>query len=191
MKRILMHTCCGPCSTYVIKRLREEGFEDITSYWYNLNIHPYAEYKQRLDSLKKYTEMVNIPLVIEDYYGVREFTKAVSNNIDGRCSFCYRKRLETSVKYAKEHGFDCFTTTLLVSIYQKHDEIIKVCQELSKEYDIEFVYFDFRVGFYEGQKMAREAGLYMQKYCGCIYSEEEAERQREERKNKKLSKSIK
>ena len=184
--KILMHTCCGPCSTYVIKRLHEEGYSDITSYWYNLNIHPYTEYKQRLESLKKYTEMVNIPLVIEDYYGVREFTRAVINNIDGRCSYCYRKRLETAVKYAKENGYDCFTTTLLVSIYQKHDEIIKVCNELSKEYDIEFVYFDFREGFYEGKKMAREAGLYMQKYCGCIYSEEEAEKQRDERKKKQL-----
>ena len=173
MKKILMHTCCGPCSTYVIKRLREEGYQDITSYWYNPNIHGYEEYKLRLESLQKYTEMVGVPLVIEDYYGLREFTRAVANNVENRCEYCYRKRLETSVKYAKENGYDCFTTTLLVSIYQKHDEIIKVCQELAKEYEIEFVYFDFREGFYEGQKMAREAGLYMQKYCGCIYSEED------------------
>lgn len=185
--KLLMHTCCGPCSTYVIKRLREEGYNDITSYWYNLNIHPYTEYKLRLESLQKYTEMVNVPLIIEDYYGLREFTQNVVSDIDGRCSYCYRKRLETAVKYAKENGYDCFTTTLLVSIYQKHDEIIKVCEELAKEYCINFVYFDFREGFYEGQKMAREAGLYMQKYCGCIYSEYEAEKQREERKNKKNS----
>lgn len=183
--KLLMHTCCGPCSTYVIKKLREEGYNDITSYWYNLNIHPYAEYKLRLESLQKYTEMVNVPLIIEDYYGLREFTQNVVSYIDGRCSYCYRKRLETAVKYAKENGYDCFTTTLLVSIYQKHDEIIKVCKELAKEYDIRFVYFDFREGFYEGQKMAREAGLYMQKYCGCIYSEYEAEKQREERKKLK------
>ena len=91
-RKLLMHTCCGPCSTYVIKRLREEGYEDITSYWYNLNIHPYTEYKLRLESLQKYTNMVNVPLIIEDYYGVREFTTSVVSNIDGRCSYCYRKR---------------------------------------------------------------------------------------------------
>lgn len=183
--KLLMHTCCAPCSTYVIKRLREEGYTDITSYWYNLNIHPYTEYKQRLETLKMYTQMVNIPLIVEDYYGLREFVKNVAENIDGRCYFCYRSRLEKTVKYAKENGYDCFTTTLLVSPYQKHEMIIKVCEELAKEYDIPFVYFDFRVGFREGQAMAREAGLYMQKYCGCVFSEEEAERQREERKKKK------
>ena len=143
--------------------------------------------EQRLDTLKMYTEMVNIPLIVEDYYGLREFVQNVVDNIDGRCYYCYRSRLEKTVQYAKENGYDSFTTTLLVSPYQKHEMIIKVCEELSKEYDIEFVYFDFRVGFREGQQMARDAGLYMQKYCGCVFSEEEAERQREERKSQKNS----
>ena len=78
-----------------------------------------------------------------------------------------------SVKYAKEHGYEAFTTTLLVSPYQKHDLIVEIANELSKEYDIPFIYQDFREGFRIGQQMARDAGLYMQKYCGCIYSEEE------------------
>ncbi len=171
--KLLMHTCCAPCSTYVIKRLREEGYNDITSYWYNINIHPYTEYKARLDALKTYTQMVNIPLIIDYDYGIREFTKAVINDIDGRCAFCYTSRLERSVKYAKENGYEAFTTTLLVSPYQKHDLIIKIAEGLAEKYDIKFVYFDFREGFREGQQMARDAGIYMQKYCGCIYSEEE------------------
>lgn len=173
MKKILLHTCCAPCSTYVIKKLREEGHEDITSYWYNINIHPYTEYKQRLETLIEYTKMINVPLIIDYDYGIREFTKAVINNIDARCGFCYRSRLEKTVKYAKEQGYDAFTTTLLVSPYQKHELIIKVAEELAKEYDVEFIYYDFREGFREGQQMARDAGLYMQKYCGCIYSEED------------------
>lgn len=183
--KLLMHTCCAPCSTYVIKRLREEGYMDITSYWYNLNIHPYTEYKQRLETLKMYTQMINIPLVVEDYYGLREFVQNVADNIDGRCYFCYRSRLEKTVKYAKENGYDSFTTTLLVSPYQKHEMIIKVCEDLAKEYGIEFVYFDFRVGFREGQAMAREAGLYMQKYCGCVFSEELSSKYLENRKKQK------
>ena len=173
MKRILLHTCCAPCSTFVIKKLKDEGYEDITSYWYNINIHPYTEYKQRLETLIEYTKTINVPLVIDYDYGIREFTKAVIDNIDARCAFCYRSRLERTVKYAKENGYEAFTTTLLVSPYQKHELIIKIAQELAKEYGVEFIYYDFREGFREGQQMARDAGLYMQKYCGCIYSEEE------------------
>ncbi|MBO5143338.1 MAG: epoxyqueuosine reductase QueH [Clostridia bacterium] len=172
MKKILLHTCCAPCSTFVIKKLREEGYEDITSYWYNINIHPYTEYKQRLETLIEYTKMIDIPLVIDYDYGIREFTKAVIDNIDARCGFCYRSRLERTVKYAKENGYDAFSTTLLVSPYQKHELIIKIAEELASEYGIDFIYYDFREGFREGQQMARDAGLYMQKYCGCIYSEE-------------------
>ena len=185
MKKILMHTCCAPCSTYVIKRLREEGYEDITSFWYNPNIQPYDEYKHRLETLKEYTKMVNVPLVMQDYYNLNEFLQAVANYNGIRCEYCYRMRLEMSVKYAKENGFDCFTTTLLVSPYQKHDILKKVCEDLSQEYGIEFVYYDFREGYYEGQQLAKDAGLYRQKYCGCIFSRDEAEFQRDDFKAKK------
>lgn len=163
--KLLMHTCCAPCSTYVIKKLREEGYTDITSYWYNINIHPYTEYKARLEGVITYMEMVKIPLIIENEYGIREFTKSVVDNIDGRCLFCYTSRLEKTAKYAKENGYDAFTTTLLVSPYQKHELIVKIAKEVAQKYDLNFVYFDFREGFREGQKMAREAGIYMQKYC--------------------------
>ena len=173
MKKILLHTCCAPCSTYVIKKLNEEGYEDITSYWYNINIHPYAEYKQRLETLIEYTKMIDIPLVVDYDYGIREFTINVTDNIDARCIFCYRSRLEKTAKYAKENGYDAFTTTLLVSPYQNHNLIIEIAKEMAEKYGIEFIYYDFREGFREGQQMARDAGLYMQKYCGCIYSEEE------------------
>ena len=171
--KLLLHTCCAPCSTYVVDKLRKDGYDDITAFWYNINIHPYTEYKQRLDTLKQYSEMINLPLIIEHNYGIREFTKNVSDNIDGRCYFCYVSRLEYTAKYAKEHGFDAFSTTLLVSPYQKHELIIKVANEMAQKYGVEFIYQDFREGFRIGQQMARDLGLYMQKYCGCIYSEED------------------
>ncbi len=171
--RILLHTCCAPCSTYVVDKLRKDGCTDITAYWYNINIHPYTEYKQRLETLKEYTEMLQMPLVIEHDYGIREFTTNVINNIGGRCEFCYRSRLEKTVKYARENGYTAFSTTLLVSPYQKHELIIKIANELAEKYGIKFIYQDFREGFRIGQQMARDAGLYMQKYCGCIYSEED------------------
>ena len=169
--RLLLHTCCAPCSTYVVDKLRKDGYDDITAYWYNINIHPFTEYKMRLDTLKQYAEMINLPLVIDYDYGIREFTRNVANNIDARCYFCYYSRLERTVKYAKENGYDSFSTTLLVSPYQKHELIIKIANELSEKYGIPFIYQDFREGFRIGQQMARDAGLYMQKYCGCIYSE--------------------
>lgn len=171
--KLLLHTCCAPCSTYVVSKLREDGYDDITAYWYNINIHPYTEYKMRLDTLKQYAQLINLPLVIDNNYGIREFTKNVASNIDARCYFCYYSRLEHTIKYAKENGYDSFSTTLLVSPYQKHELIIRIANELSEKYGISFVYQDFRKGFRIGQQMARDAGLYMQKYCGCIYSEED------------------
>ena len=183
--KILLHTCCAPCSTYVVDKLRKDGSEDLTYFWYNINIHPYIEYKARRDCLKMYAEMINMPLIIEDYYGVREFTQNVASNIDGRCLFCYESRLDYTARYAKENGYDSFSTTLLVSPYQKHELIINVANRMAEKYGVNFIYQDFREGFRIGQQMAREAGLYMQKYCGCVYSEEEAERQREERKRLK------
>lgn len=171
--KILLHTCCAPCSTYVVDKLRKDGYEDITSYWYNINIHPFTEYKARLDALIEYNKMIDLPLIIDYDYGIKQFTKSVAQNIEARCYFCYRSRLERTVKYAKENGYDSFSTTLLVSPYQKHELIKKICEDLANEYGINFIYQDFREGFRVGQQMARDAGIYMQKYCGCIYSEEE------------------
>ena len=188
--KLLLHTCCAPCSTYVVHKLREDGYEDITSLWYNINIHPYEEYRKRLDTLKQYAEMINLPLIVEDNYGLREFTQNVAQNIDGRCVYCYEKRLDFTAKFAKENGYDAFSTTLLVSPYQKHELVIKIADAMAKKYGIEFLYQDFRPGFRQGQQMAREAGLYMQKYCGCVYSEEESARFREARQKEKNRKEF-
>lgn len=171
--KVLMHTCCAPCSVYCIDSLRSEGIEP-TLFWYNPNIHPYIEYKTRRDCLKDYATRVSVDLVIHEEYGLDEFCKNVVNDISNRCvNYCYPKRLGETVRYAAEHGFEYFTTTLLVSPYQKHDELKKVCEELARLSGVKFLYRDFRTGFREGQNKARELGLYMQKYCGCIFSEEE------------------
>ena len=170
--KLLMHTCCAPCSVYCIDSLRKENIEP-TLYWYNPNIHPYIEYKTRRDTLKKYAKSINVEAIFNDEYGLDEFCRNVIGDLKNRCSnYCYKVRLEQTVKYAKENGYDTFTTTLFVSPYQKHEEIKRICENLAKKYDIQFLYRDFRVGFREGQAKARELGLYMQKYCGCIFSEE-------------------
>ncbi len=171
--KLLMHTCCAPCSVYCIDSLRNEGIEP-SCYWYNPNIHPYIEYKTRRDTLIEYSQIANFNLIINEDYGLKEFCKNVVDNLENRCvNYCYKVRLEETVKYAKENGYNAFISTLFVSPYQKHEELKQICERLAKKYEIEFLYRDFRVGFREGQNKARELGLYMQKYCGCVFSEEE------------------
>jgi predicted adenine nucleotide alpha hydrolase (AANH) superfamily ATPase len=132
------------------------------------------EYKARRDTLKEYTQLIQIDAIFEENYGLKEFCKNVINNLENRCAkYCYRVRLEQTAKYAKENGYDAFTTTLLVSPYQNHELLINVAEEMAEKYGIKFLYRDFRIGFREGQAKARELGLYMQKYCGCVFSEEE------------------
>lgn len=171
---LLLHACCAPCSVYCVDTLRSEGIEP-TMFWYNPNIHPYTEYKERLNSFKEYTQKLELKAIIEDEYGLDEFCKEAVKNLDARCvNYCYPVRLKKLFKYAKENGYDTVSTTLLYSIYQKHDFIKALCEQYSKEYGVEFLYRDFRVGFWEGHDKAKnELELYMQKYCGCIFSEED------------------
>lgn len=170
--KLLMHTCCAPCSIYCIDSLREEGIEP-TVYWFNPNIHPYQEYKMRRDTLKEYTQSIGIQSIFEENYGLDDFCRNVVHDLSNRCqNYCYPFRLEQTAKYAKEHGYEAFTTTLLVSIYQNHEAIIKIANQMAEKYEIPFLYRDFRVGFRKGQDRAKELGLYRQKYCGCIFSEE-------------------
>ncbi len=184
--KLLLHTCCAPCSVYCIKSLREEGIEP-TLYWYNPNIHPYAEYKARRDCLKEYAKLVGVELIIEDAYGLDEFVCNVADKLTTRCEdYCYPKRLRKAMEYAKQNGFDTVSTTLLYSIYQKHEYIEELMYGLANEIGLDFLYRDFREGWQEGQETARAIGLYMQKYCGCVFSEEESGVGRE--LNRKLKK---
>ena len=170
--KLLMHTCCAPCSIYCIETLRSEGIEP-TLYWFNPNIHPYMEYKSRRDCLKEYAKNININAIFEENYGLDEFCKEAVKDLKSRCTnYCYPVRIKKTFEYAKENGYDAVTTTLLYSIYQNHDFIKELMEKYSKEYNIEFLYRDFRIGFWEGHQKAHDLGLYMQKYCGCIFSEE-------------------
>ena len=170
--KLLMHTCCAPCSIYCISYLREHNIEPVV-YWYNPNIHPYKEYEARKNCLKEYTKSIEVKAIFEDEYGLKDFCKNTINDLENRCTnYCYKVRLEKTVQYAKQNGYDTFTTTLFVSPYQKHEQLKKICEELAQKYDINFLYIDFRPGFRQGQAKARELGLYMQKYCGCVFSEE-------------------
>jgi len=142
-------------------------------YWYNPNIHPFIEYKSRRDCLKDYAKNENLNLTLDDEYGLRLFLKTVSSDTGSRCALCYRMRIEKTAMLAAKEGFKAFTTTLLISPYQDHETIKKICEETAEKYSVDFFYKDFRRYFREGMEKARAGEFYMQKYCGCIFSEEE------------------
>jgi predicted adenine nucleotide alpha hydrolase (AANH) superfamily ATPase len=177
--KLLLHCCCAPCSVSCIGSLRTENiFPQL--FWYNPNIHPYTEYKSRRDCLNEFAKSENLNLTIIDEYGLREFLNEVFAEEDGfsipvpvRCKKCYRIRLEKTASLAVQEGYSAFSTTLLISPYQNHDEINLLGEEFSEKYGVDFLYRDFRPLFREGQSAARSKNMYMQKYCGCIFSEEE------------------
>ena len=172
MNKTLLHTCCAPCSVSCVEQLRREGIEPI-AYWFNPNIHPYQEYKARRDTLIGYAGQIGMELIVQEDYGLRGFVCAVVEDIDHRCEKCYEMRLEQAAEFASENGFSSFTSTLFVSPYQQHERMAEIAARAGKKWGVEFLYRDFRPGFRGGQQQARELGLYMQKYCGCIFSEED------------------
>ena len=99
--------------------------------------------------------------------------KAVAADIENRCGYCYAVRLAKTAQYAAEHGFDAFCTTLTVSPYQNTPMIFETGERLGKQFGVKFAPYDFSPHYREGQTEARELGLYMQKYCGCVFSEED------------------
>lgn len=165
-----MHICCANCSLYPLKSLHSKGI-DVKGLWVNPNIHPYTEYKMRLESLQSLQKTWGLDIEYIDHYGLKEFLRSVVNNEDNRCANCYSLRLEETAKTAKKMGLDGFTTTLLVSPYQKFDMIINIGKEMEKKYSILFYVEDFRTGWKKGIAISKELGLYRQKYCGCVYSE--------------------
>lgn len=172
MKHILLHICCGPCSIFPIKRLQEESLE-ITGYFYNPNIHPYKEFTRRLNTLSDYAKKIDLALIIDDRYTLEEFLSNALQLSSDRCQYCYELRLREAARYAKSHAFDSFTTTLLVSPYQKHELIRQVGEQIGREEGIPFYYIDLRPGWQEGVTISREMEMYRQPYCGCIFSEKE------------------
>jgi len=170
--KILLHICCAPCAIYPVQELRTYGM-DVTGFFYNHNIHPYQEYRRRLDTVRKYSELVELEVIYRDEYRLEEFLANVAAKPEQRCLYCYASRLETVAAAAVELGFEAFSTSLLYSRYQKHDSIREMGERIGAKYGIPFHYSDFRRGWQEGITLSRKMELYRQQYCGCIYSEKE------------------
>ena len=170
--KTLLHICCAPCANQPIEILRADGME-VTGYWYNPNIHPFTEYRERRNTLRTYATAIELPLIERDDYGLRPFVREVAEDIGGRCIKCYEMRLFDTARMAAEGGFDSFTSSLFISPYQNHELMRDVAERAAHQYGVKFEYRDFRPYFRAGQEKARELGFYIQKYCGCVFSEEE------------------
>ena len=170
--KTLLHICCAPCANMPIEVLRTDGFE-VTGYWYNPNIHPFTEYRARRNCLREYANVIELPLLEKDDYGLRPFVREVAEDIEGRCVKCYEMRLFETARMAAEGGFDSFTSSLFISPYQNHELMRSVAERAAHEYGVDFLYRDFRPYFKSGQERARELEMYIQKFCGCVFSEQE------------------
>jgi predicted adenine nucleotide alpha hydrolase (AANH) superfamily ATPase len=154
--KLLMHICCAPCANMPIDALRADGIE-LTGFC----------------CLQEYAQTIALPLTVKDEYGLRPFVRAVADDIPNRCVKCYEMRLFETARQAKEGGFDAFTSSLFISPYQNHELLKDVAARAAEEYGVGFYYQDFRPMFRDGQARARELGFYIQKYCGCVFSEQE------------------
>ncbi|MGO0122955.1 epoxyqueuosine reductase QueH [Desulfothermobacter acidiphilus] len=170
--KVLLHICCGPCAIYPLKLLRSENLE-VHGFFFNPNIHPYAEYQRRREALEQFAAETRLSVIYDEEYPVEEFFRRVVYRESLRCRFCYHLRLERTAAVARRGRFDAFTTTLLVSPFQQHELISQTGEAVAAAYQIPFLYRDFRPGFKEGVELSRTMGLYRQQYCGCLYSEKE------------------
>lgn len=179
-KKLLLHSCCGPCSSYVITYLTK--YFDITVLYYNPNISPYEEYLKRkeeqikvINELKKETKNI-INIIDCDYENniYEEKIHGLENEPERgkRCEICYYMRMEKTAKLAKKKNYDYFCTTLSVSPYKNAVLINKIGRELEDKYNIKWLVSDFKKkdGYKKSIILSEKYKLYRQNYCGCIYS---------------------
>jgi predicted adenine nucleotide alpha hydrolase (AANH) superfamily ATPase len=170
MIKALIHVCCAHCAAYTVEHWRREGNE-VSGFWYNPNIHPYSEHQNRLESMQKLAQQMDLPLIIARGYDMPEYFRRVAGHEEERCRECFDLRLTKTAEMAKGENFDAFTTTLLISPHQQHDTLRETGEKVSREIGIEFLYTDLRKRYSDSRHMTKPLDLYRQQYCGCIYSE--------------------
>jgi len=169
-KRILLHCCCAHCAAYTVKHFRETGYE-VNAFWYNPNIHPYLEHQSRLEAMRSLAQTLELPLIINQDYDFISYFRQVVGREKERCQYCFRLRLAKTADTALKMGFAAFTTTLLISPHQKHELILQIGNQLSRELGIYFLYADLRKHYSDSRHLTKPLELYRQQYCGCVYSE--------------------
>ena len=170
--KVLLHTCCGPCTIVPLRRLREEG-ADLSGLYENPNIHPYTEWARRRDALETLAGAEGLRLLPHGDYDAGRWIRSVAFREGERCRVCYHIRLSRVALVARSGRFEAFSTTLLYSKFQKHDLIRDIAESVGREAGVAFLYRDWRGGWSEGVAASKGMGLYRQPYCGCLLSEQE------------------
>lgn len=182
--KLLLHACCGPCSSYCLEYLSQ--YFDITILYYNPNIYPDLEYNRRFNELKRFINEIphiNKIELMESRYDPKEYywsVKGLENlgERSKRCYECYKLRMEETAKVALENNFDYFTTTLSISPYKDANWINEIGINLEKRYGVKYLYADFKKknGYKRSIELSRQYNMYRQDYCGCVYSKIESEK---------------
>lgn len=183
--RLLLHSCCAPCSSYCISCLAE--FFHVTVFYYNPNIYPPEEFSLRAAEQKRFVEQyptkypvryIEAPYESERFY---EMTRGLEDVEEGgeRCFVCYELRLRKTAEYAASQGFDFFTTTLSISPLKNAQKLNEIGAKLAEEYQVQFLYSDFKKkdGYKKSTEISKEYQMYRQYYCGCVFSKRDRDRQ--------------
>ncbi|MBQ1902398.1 MAG: epoxyqueuosine reductase QueH [Lachnospiraceae bacterium] len=185
---LLLHSCCAPCSSYVLEYLSK--YFSITDFYYNPNISPEKEYKRRTDEMKRFIDEFPVEhkvTFLEGKYDPEQFfsnVKGLEQEPEGgeRCKVCFRMRLEEAARMAKELGLDYFATTLTISPMKNATLLNQIGKEVAEIYGVNYLPSDFKKknGFKRSTELSKEYDLYRQDYCGCVFSKAERERQKSE-----------
>lgn len=188
MDDLLLHVCCGPCSTVAVPSWRDRGLEP-AAWFHNPNIQPAAEHERRLESMQRFSRAAGLELVVDsrlradEAAGWRAWAELEREAAPAeRCAACMRLRLGAAASAAARLGVKRFSTSLSVSPYQRHDLILAAGERAAAEHGVDFVYLDLRDAFRESYAESRRLDLYRQPYCGCAASKWEAWHERQARR---------
>lgn len=188
--KLLLHSCCAPCSSWCLKILSE--YFSVTVFYYNPNIYPEEEYRMRVEEQVRFLSEfpVKHPVsFIEGEYDTDRFYQMAEGFEDvpeggERCFGCYRLRLRETAEMAKQQGFDYFTTTLSISPLKNADKLNEIGGELAEEFGVDYLFSDFKKkdGYRKSTEISKEYDMYRQYYCGCVFSKRDRDRQIADRK---------
>jgi len=168
--KLLLHVCCGPCASATVEHWRERDHE-LLAFFHNPNIHPLLEFRRRLTGAQELAQAAALPLVEDFQYDPEQWFAEVGLRGEGRCRACIAGRLRRSAEQAGQQGCDAFTTSLAISPWQDHEAIAEEGERAARQAGVPFLYEDLRPRYRRSRELARQLGLYRQKYCGCLLSE--------------------
>lgn len=175
MKKIVLQACCAPCASYPIRKLKQDGYAPVV-FFYNPNIYPFEEYETRRAELQNYCKKNDIEYIEGEWENelFLDFIKGYEKEPERgkRCEKCFYLRLDKTAQIAVKNNIKYFTTTLTVSPHKDSEQIFKTGEEIASKYNLEFLQYNFKKqnGYKISREIAKENNMYIQKYCGCVFS---------------------